>query len=266
MKSKRIMKAKMKLLFIGSGSAFIVNNNNFNSNMLLINENNNEKLLIDCGSDARHALAELGFCYRDISNVYISHLHADHVGGLEWLALTSIFDSKCDKPILYANTYIMKTLWEHSLQGGLSTIQGVKTDLNYFFNTKETNRDGCFEWQNILFQTVQTIHVVDNYTYMPSFGLIFSINGQKIFITTDTQFAPNQLYDFYRDSDIIFQDCETLDTPSGVHSSFKELCTLDSSIKSKMWLYHYNCDYESLPDAKAAGFCGFVKKGQVFEF
>src|SRR5690348_15307225 len=51
----------MKLIFIGSGSAFTVAEHNYNSNMLLIDSNNAEKLLIDCGSDARHALNELGY-------------------------------------------------------------------------------------------------------------------------------------------------------------------------------------------------------------
>jgi hypothetical protein len=31
-----------------------------------------------------------------------------------------------------------------------------------------------------------------------------------------------------------------------------------------MWLYHYNPGH--LPDARADGFRGFVKKGQVFDF
>lgn len=254
----------MKLIFIGSGSAFVTNNENYNSNMLLINEKNNEKLLIDCGSDARHALAELGYSYKDIDNVYISHLHADHAGGMEWLALTRNFDVECDKPVLYAQPMIIKNIWEYTLKGGLSTIQGVKTSLNYFFKAKKTNPHGVFVWEGISFQTIQTVHIVDNYCYMPSFGLMFTINGIRIFITTDTQFAPNQLHDFYANVDIIFQDCETTDKPSGVHANYKQLITLDSSIKSKMWLYHYSSEY--LPDAKADGFCGFVKKGQIFEF
>ena len=254
----------MKLIFIGTGSAFDVNTKNYNSNMLLVNEDINEKFLIDCGSDARHALFEMGLTYRDIKNVYISHLHADHVGGMEWLALTRNFDAECDKPTLYAHPAIINSIWENTLKGGLSTIQGVKTDLNYFFNTKPADSHGVFMWNDIAMQTVQTVHVVENFKYMPSYGLIFTINGTRIFITTDTQFAPNQLRDFYLNVDIIFHDCETLDKPSGVHANFNELVTLDSSIKSKMWLYHYNSG--SLPDAKAFGFLGFVKKGQIFEF
>lgn len=254
----------MKLIFIGSGSAFTVGEKNYNSNMLLIDEKNNNKLLIDCGSDARHALFELGYTHKDIQNVYISHLHADHSGGLEWLALTQKFDPACEKPNLYAHSHVLNKIWKHTLRGGLSTLQGVFSELDDFFVPHKTSKNGTFCWNDHSFQTVQMIHVFSGFELMPSYGLIFEINGVKIFITTDTQFAPVQLQDFYRSVDIIFQDCETIPYKSGVHAHFNELVTLDESIKKKMWLYHFNPG--QLPDAVKAGFCGFVQCKQVFEF
>lgn len=254
----------MKLIFIGSGSAFTVGTGNYNSNMLLLDPKSNDKLLIDCGSDARHALCDAGFSYRDITDVYISHLHADHAGGLEWLALSSKFDPKCDKPNLYANAAIIKDLWDKTLSGGMETLQGTKSSLHNFFKVHAIPSNGSFVWHGIEFQTMQTVHVINAFMLMSSFGLIFTINGQRIFITTDTQFAPSQLADFYKNVDIIFQDCETVPTPSGVHAHFTQLVTLDPAIKAKMWLYHYNPG--TLPDAEAGGFQGFVKCGQIFEF
>lgn len=254
----------MKLVFIGSGSAFTVASGNFNSNMLLIDPDTGSKLLIDCGSDARHALHQLGYSYTDITDVYISHLHADHAGGLEWLALSTKFDPNCKRPNLYANHAVISDMWEKTLSGGMMTLQGVNASLRTYFNVHEIPANGGFDWCGIHFQTVQVVHVVNGYMLMPSFGLIFSIHGVRIFITTDTQFAPAQLYDFYDSVDIIFHDCETSPTPSGVHAHYRQLITLNPSLKAKMWLYHYNPG--SLPDAKADGFCGFVERAQVFEF
>lgn len=254
----------MKLVFIGSGSAFTVGTNNYNSNILLRDESTGANLLIDCGSDARHALYDLGFTYKDITDVYISHLHADHVGGLEWLALTTFFDPSCNKPNLYANKIIIQEMWKHALSAGMSTLQGVNASLKSFFNVHEVEKNESFIWNRVEFQTVQTVHVVAGFMFMPSYGLIFKINNTKIFITTDTQFAPHQLNDFYKSVDIIFQDCETSPHPSTVHAHFNELIILDESIKKKMWLYHYNPG--PLPDAKKHGFLGFVKRKQTFEF
>ena len=253
----------MKLIFIGTGSAFTVGGN-YNSNMLLVDEKNNKKLLIDCGSDARHALFDIGYSYKDINDVYVSHLHADHAGGLEWLALTHRFDSSSKKPNLFAHTNVLRQLWNNTLSGGMRTLQGVLAELEDFFIVHDISENSGFIWNQCSFQLVQMVHVVSGFEFMPSYGLIFTIKNTKIFITTDTQFAPFQLRDFYKSVDIIFQDCETTSTPSGVHAHFNELVALDESIKKKMWLYHYT--HGKLPDAKKQGFCGFVKRKQIFEF
>ncbi len=253
----------MKLTFIGSGSAFTVGANNYHSNMLLTN-NDGQNLLIDCGSDARLALQELGLTYADINDVYISHLHADHVGGLEWLAFTHKFDPKCSKPNLYLCDKLVKKLWNHVLSGGLCSLQVEEATLHSYFNVNAIEENGNFNWQNLEFRIVQSVHFLSGFTIMPSYGLLFTLNGTRIFITTDTQFAPNQIMDFYKLADIIFHDCETTPYRSRVHAHYEELKTLPEELKKKMWLYHYNPG--KLPSPQKDGFQGFVKKGQVFEF
>lgn len=258
-----MLEKKMKLIFLGTGSAFTVGSHNFHSNMILENENS-DRLLIDCGSDARFSLFEVGLSYRDITDVYISHLHADHVGGLEWLAFTSKFDSSCERPVLYISEKMVYDLWNKVLSGGLSSIQGVVADLSTFFKVKPVGESGLFIWKNIEFRAIQTVHIMSGFTIIPSFGLFFNVDGLNIFVTTDTQFSLHQTIDFYNMADIIFHDCETSPTKSGVHAHYTELLTLSETIRNKIWLYHYNPG--PLPDAKKDGFRGFVKKGQCFDF
>jgi ribonuclease BN (tRNA processing enzyme) len=252
----------MKLIFLGSGSAFTVGADNYHSNMLLINEAGS-KLLIDCGSDVRHSLNEQGFTHKDITDVYISHLHADHSGGLEWLACEKKFGNSSSRPNLYINQSMVDSLWS-KIGVGLGTVQGMVVDIDSYFNVIAIPNNGSFDWENIHFQLLQTVHAMNGYTLIPSYGLLFTINNKKIFITSDTQFSPNQILHFYEKADVIFQDCETAECRSGVHAHYSELVTLDKKIKSKMWLYHYNPG--PLPDAKKGGFKGFIVKGQAFTF
>ncbi len=114
----------MKLQFIGTGSAFTVGVDNHQSNMLL-KSRLGRTLLIDCGTDARLALYELELTYRDIDDIYISHLHSDHVGGLEWVAFSTKYDPRCAKPIMYINEFICEDLWNHVLAGGMAPLQFV---------------------------------------------------------------------------------------------------------------------------------------------
>ena len=99
----------MRLIFLGSGSAFTLGEDNYQSNML-VDDSSGNCLLVDCGSDARHSLFAQGYSYKNIHSVFISHLHADHVGGLEWLALTSYYDADCKRPVLYISECLIDDL------------------------------------------------------------------------------------------------------------------------------------------------------------
>jgi ribonuclease BN (tRNA processing enzyme) len=253
----------MKLLFLGAAAAFTLDPNNYQSNMLLVADNG-KKLLIDCGTDIRWALDEVNVHHADLDAVYISHLHADHIGGLEWFAFSTKFfqDNGGRKPTLFAHESVANSLWDQSLRGGLSSLQGEVASLESFFHNCPVAKS--FTWENIEFTLVKTLHVKINNCYMPSYGLFFEINGTKIFLTTDAVLAPELFNEYYEKADIIFHDCETLTKPSSAHANYKDLIKFPEEIKRKMWLYDYNDG--KLPNPKKDGFIGFVVKGQEFIF
>lgn len=250
-----------KITFLGSASAFYDDPDNYQSNILI--EKNGKRLLLDCGSDIRFSIRNADLKMTDIDAVYISHIHADHVGGLECLGFIKKFTPGQHKPLLFASSMVIKDLWSKSLSGGMGSIQGEVADLSTFFNVKKVKANGHFIWEGITFSIVQTIHIMDGYMFVPSFGLMFEIDGTKIFWTSDTQHCPNQIMDFYDKVDLIFQDCET-SFKSGVHAHYDDLLTLPLHIRNKMWLYHYNKG--KTQNAIADGFKGFVECKQEFVF
>lgn len=254
----------MKLTFLGAGAAFVTDPNNFHSNMLL-ETTSGELLLIDCGGDARRSLHARGLNHQDITNVYISHLHADHAGGLEWLAFSRKFDKNCaTKPKLYLHEDLVLPLWNHTLAGGLTSLSDEPSSLQAYFEVNSIPEGQIFNWQGIPFQIIKNKHIHSHFAEMPSYGLFFPLNNQWILLTTDAQFQLDHFKSYYQKADIIFHDCETSSKRSGVHAHYQDLKTLDPNIKAKMWLYHYNCN--ELPNAKADGFLGFVQPGQRFTF
>lgn len=251
----------MKLTFLGTGSAFTLTN--YHSNMLL--EVNGHRLLIDSGSDVRFAMRDAGYSASDIQALYVSHLHADHIGGIEWLALSTYFNPALSRPLLFINEKMSEELWLNSLKGGLGTLQNQIAHLETYFVTSPIGRNHGFDFAGIHIQTVQTVHYMDGYEIVPSYGLLIPTpNAGMIFLTTDTQFTPGHLMAFYQKAAIIFHDCETAKNRSGIHAHYEELKSLPKEIRAKMWLYHYQDG--DLPNAKSDGFAGFVEKGQVFEF
>ncbi len=251
----------MRLTFLGSGSAFTTDGN-WQSNVLV--EHQERRLLIDCGSDARHAMKELGLTARDVNAVFVSHLHADHAGGLEWLGFATYFAPDTPPPDLYVADELADRLWNNCLSGGMSSLQGQKASLTTFFRLHRVPRSGFFLWNGLRFQLVQSVHVFDGHAVAHSYGLLFAAGGKTVLFSGDLQFTPGQCMSLYRQADVIFHDAETSPYPSGVHPSYAQLCTLPDDVRARMWLYHVNPG--PLPDARKNGFAGFVAKGQVFEF
>jgi len=250
----------MILKFLGSGSAFTMNN--YQTNMILMK--GNRKFLIDAGSDIRFSLRDANLSYKDITDVYIAHLHADHAGGLEYLAFCTFFDPACSKPNLWISKALSESLWQNVLSGGLGSIQNRIMKLNDYFDVKEIDQNESIYWNDIKMTPIQVVHIMDGFNIRPSFGLMINRGNKKIFITTDTQFNPNQIVDFYKSADLIFQDCETTAFKSGVHANYSELLTLPNEIKKKMWLCHYQ-EKSAWMTTKKDGFKGFVLQGQEFK-
>ncbi len=144
----------MKLTFLGTGSAFTMDY--FQSNMLV--EEGEQRLLIDCGGDVRRSLNTQGLSAFEITDVYISHLHADHIGGMEWLGLITYFvRTKKDpslRPRLHIRTPLIEDLWL-SLHGGMGTVEGEVADLETFFAVQPIDKNGSF--QGAKFQTVHPL-------------------------------------------------------------------------------------------------------------
>lgn len=253
----------MKFIFLGSGSAFTVGADNFHSNMLLLSDSGT-KLLIDCGSDIRFSLYLADFTYLDITDIYISHLHADHAGGLEYIGLNTKFDPRCQKPNLYLSNDLASEIWDRTLSGGMRSVSGEILELESFFKVHRISLNGYFYWEGIRFDLIKVVHVDNGFFVIPSYGLFFEVDGVKVFLTTDAKICKGEDCIFYEQADLIFQDCETAPFPTTVHAHYTELVKLSPDIKRKMWLYHYQPG--SLPDAEGDGFQGFVKRGQTFDF
>lgn len=255
----------MKLTFVGCGSAF--SKQNYQTNALL-EFDNGQKMLIDCGTTAAFGLRELGIDYTQIDAIYISHLHADHVGGLEEQGFCRFFDPRMNPPKLFISRYLETPLWSNTLSGGMRSLQGQICDLSTYFDVVTGGKYGRFRHCGCDFQMVQVAHIFDGFMMQPSFGLMWQTpDGKTVFFTADTQDNPRQMMDWYKQSDIIFHDCETLiGFESGVHAHYNRLKQLPPEIKKRMFLMHYQDSTIDQYDAEADGFAGFVNKGQEFDF
>lgn len=270
----------MKLTFLGRGGAFAPMS--IGNSTMMFTSDNGKRLMFDFGTTAPYIYRdEMGLDFKDIDAVYITHQHGDHIGGLELLAFSRYFMPKVSclgervKPKLYCMRALMKELWEHSLKGGLESLQGSIMSLTDYFECHPISENKHFDWEGYRFLPIQTVHVRSGYIIKHSYGLGISkipprlTNGSKTagpaaydaYITADTQFDPS-LIEYYKMSKVVFSDCETTPFKSHVHPNYADLKTLPDDCRKKMWLYHYG---QAVSTWEEDGFAGFVEKGQEFE-
>lgn len=260
-----------RIEFLGVGNAFStpecddLNVCDWQSN-LLITSQSGKHLLLDCGSDIRFSMKQAGYTLADIDALYVSHAHADHIGGIEYLAFSTFFNPKLKRSIdLFCASVLSGPLWTQSLKGGLDSIEGMMVDLTHYFNLRRIPKNRHFVWEGIRFDLIQVVHAMVDKTIKPSYGLMISQpGGPKVFWTSDTQFCPRQIEAFYGQADLILHDCETSPYPSGVHAHYSDMKMLKPEDRIKMVLYHYHPGAPEQLDAVADGFKGFARKGDVF--
>lgn len=272
----------MELYALGSGNAFT--KKNWQSNFLF--RQNEKFLMLDCGSYGPLALyEEMGMNIADINAFYVSHIHADHVNGLEEAAYSTYFNPTKQRPKMYCqgqyminddgqafSSGLVNDLWHTSLKGGLSGLEHTEAQLHTYFDVEGVQENSYFTWEGIKFDIVQTVHVSARRKIENSFGLMWTDpdTSERVYITTDTQHCPiNAMMAYLRECDVIYHDCETSPFASNVHAHYERLRELPEEIKAKIWLYHYqdnvieDWDHWSAR-AEADGFRGFVKTGAVF--
>lgn len=256
----------MDIIFLGTGSAFCLKN--FHSNALIVE--NNKKILFDAGGDLRFSLNEQGLSYNDIDAVYISHLHNDHIGGLEYLGLESYFSVPRHKIKLYIHKKLIDDLWNSSLSGGLRKISTGELHLHDYFDVITV--EDSFNWQGHNIELIETVHSADVLNVHPVFGLFINCtSGKKVYLTADTRYVPEIIGKFYEKADFIIHDTETANYRSEIHSHYDDLIHLDGKVKMKTYLWHYQDNVSDnfeiwQENARKNQFIGFLKKGQKLSF
>lgn len=216
----------MNIKMIGTGSAFAKKYDNNNG----LIEINGFRLLVDCGITLPKALHQQRISFQDLDAVLISHIHGDHVGGLEEYAFQMMFKYN-RKPILYIAETLVEPLWEQTLRGGLT--QEPLERLDDFFDVRplEPNKDIELH-EGLKVKLLQTKHIVNK----PSYSFLFN---QSFFYTADMRFDPVLLQQLVDEGVMtIYHDCQ-LEAPGVVHASLEELLSLPEEIQRKTWLMHY---------------------------
>ena len=215
----------MYLTMLGTGNGFVPGL--FDSNALL--EEGEFRALIDCGTTAWESLENLGIQRDSIHTIFITHIHFDHAGGLESIALYSKYVSQ-KRVKLIVPAPIRCSLWENYLSAGLTNPDCCC--LEDYFDVVSPKEGESFELcGNVTAEWFSTQHIKGKF----SCGLF--IDGRIVY--TSDMLKDEQLMQTMvdRGAEIIFHDCQI--GQASVHCSYHDILTYPQNILNRLCLIHH---------------------------
>lgn len=237
----------MKLHVLGVGDTF---SEKHHTHALLL-EHEGFHLAIDCPDSYRRVLRKASSGKLDlaaIDDVLVTHVHGDHMNGLEGVAFFKHFGQK-KRLNLHTIAPVRENLWEKRLELSMGTLWNGTEFRSLRF-------EDYFDWKVVDTRTrIGPFEVTARLTkhHVPTSALLVECGGASIGISSDTAFDPS-LIAFLARADLVIH--ETNYGPA--HTAYSDLLTLDSDVKKKMRVIHY-------PDEFVAGEIVPVTEGEVID-
>ncbi|KZN69609.1 MBL fold metallo-hydrolase [Pseudoalteromonas luteoviolacea] len=212
-------------LFLGVGDA---SSESLGNSACVLCKKSEPWLLIDCGHDTITSYKR-AFSNQLPSHVFITHLHYDHIGGLEQLFFKAALSGQ--KVRLYVPVLLVQQLCAMLRYTQLS--EGKADVWNTFILHPISE---SFWHQGVKLWVYPVRHHAPNSAYA------LHLPG-VVFYSGDTRPIPELLTHTATGAEIIFHDCSVNGNPS--HSGIDDLLReYPASILEKIWVYHYHSEQE----------------------
>lgn len=246
--------SKFEVTVVGVGDAFTARHH---SSALLL-EADGYCLGIDCPDRYRGALAHAGAARGRpidpgaVDQLLITHLHGDHVNGLEGYAFYKRFVEQ-KRLGLWLSPEARQVIWEGRLQAPMGRLyDGVDfrtLTFEDYFDDHPLPFDRTTQVGPFRIQTRRTLH------HIPTSALLVEYGGRTLGISADTAYDP-ELLQFLSAADLIIH--ETNHGPA--HTPYERLAELPEALRAKMRLIHYPDEFDL-----AASVIRPLREGEVLE-
>lgn len=224
----------MHLQFVGCGDAF-GSGGRFNTCLHLVGRGINA--LIDCGATSLVALNKLSINRNDIDVIFISHFHADHVGGVPFFILEATHVLRRERPLTIAGPPGLKARYPELMEAAFPGTKALPLRFPLTLRELEIGKRSEFG----LLQ-VTALHVVHDDRAGPCLGFRFAAEGKTIGFSGDTEWT-DALIDIGHEADLFICEAYMRDRPVRSHMVLSALERRLGQIRPKrLVLTHMSTD------------------------
>ncbi|MFC2948240.1 ribonuclease Z [Virgibacillus sediminis] len=147
----------MELVFLGTGAGVPSKSRNVSAIALKLLQEQNSIWLFDCGEATQHQILHTSIKPRKINNIFITHMHGDHIFGLPGLLSSRSFQGGDSLLNIYGPAGL-KEFIETSLRTS-------GTHLTYPLSIHEVEKGQCFTKGNFTIEVEELEHGVPSFGY-----------------------------------------------------------------------------------------------------
>lgn len=195
------------------------------------------RLAIDCPDQYRGVLKDAAersgrpLSLSDIDHVLITHVHGDHMNGLEGVAFYKHFVDRRRLQLVTAPE-VRRSIWDERLKASM----GVLYDGTEY---RQMGFDSYFEHVPLSWtESVQVgpfrIRARRTVHHVPTSALFIEAQGKSVGYSADTAFDP-ELIAFLAPADVIIHETNL----GPAHTPYASLAALPADLRAKMRLVHY---------------------------
>ena len=220
----------MKLTILGSGT--VVPSGSRNSAGYFV-ELPDARIMMDCGAGTVHALARFGLPWEQMTHLFISHFHVDHIGELASLLFAFRYGMKTNRSEPFT---IIGPLGLDRVIDGLKMAFGPK----HFEAKFPVNLRTITPGERLELGSDSTLSVAKTPHTQESLAVRIESRGRVLCYTGDTDYS-EQLAGFFTKADVLISECSLREPREGVrHLSVRQAARLAAKSEvAKLIVTHF---------------------------
>jgi ribonuclease Z len=238
-----------------------------------------QALLFDCGRGATIRLAQAGLLLGEVRNVFLTHLHSDHIIGLPDLFLTGWGAQGRKTPLRVWGPAGTAQMMDHMQKAFAFDIR-IRRDVDEKFVKEGIMVTTTDIRQGVIFQedgVTVTAFLVDHRPIEPAFGYRVDFGGRSVAMSGDTRFSEN-LISFARGVDVLIHEAidpgevrarlsrmaatpQEIDNIVAHHITAEEAGVVFSRVKPRLAVYAHISDADLITPARKS-YAGPLEAGE----